>query len=172
MIEGVGLLPYSERLQILQLTTLAERRSRGDLIEVYKACQGLSQLAGVFNFSRSGLNLVCKPGSSKSSKVNRIKRNFISERVISSWNKLPIEDLCTSMRYRVDDCLISISTLRDQEEICSSVSDLRRRRCCDENYQITLHRSQLDPRSFRFDVLKDFTNELYSRFDGLTELSQ
>ena len=91
MIEGVGLLPYSERLQILQLTTLAERRSRGDLIEVYKASQGLSQLAGVFNFSRSGQNLVCKPGNSKSSKVNRIKRNFISERVVSSWNKLPIE---------------------------------------------------------------------------------
>ncbi|KAL5249553.1 hypothetical protein ACHWQZ_G018427 [Mnemiopsis leidyi] len=42
MIEGVGLLPYSERLQILQLTTLAERRSRGDLIEVYKASQGLT----------------------------------------------------------------------------------------------------------------------------------
>ncbi|KAL5261287.1 hypothetical protein ACHWQZ_G007107 [Mnemiopsis leidyi] len=41
MIEGVGLLPYSERLQILQLTTLAERRSRGDLIEVYKASQAL-----------------------------------------------------------------------------------------------------------------------------------
>ena len=37
MIEEVGLLPYSERLRILQLTTLAERRSRGDLIEVYKA---------------------------------------------------------------------------------------------------------------------------------------
>ena len=35
MIEEVGLLPYSERLQILELTTLAERRSRGDLIEVY-----------------------------------------------------------------------------------------------------------------------------------------
>ena len=65
MIEGVGLLPYSERLQILQLTTLAERRSRGDLIEVYKASQGLSQLAGVLNFSRSGLNVLCKPGKSK-----------------------------------------------------------------------------------------------------------
>ncbi|KAL5247652.1 hypothetical protein ACHWQZ_G019515 [Mnemiopsis leidyi] len=57
MIEGVGLLPYSERLQILQLTTLAERRLRGDLIEVYKASQGLSHLSGVLNFSRSGVNL-------------------------------------------------------------------------------------------------------------------
>ena len=89
MIEEVGLLPYSERLRILQLTTLAERRSRGDLIEVYKASQGLSQLTGVFNFSRSGLNLICKPGKSKSAKINRIRRNFINERVMLSWNKLP-----------------------------------------------------------------------------------
>ncbi|KAL5255199.1 hypothetical protein ACHWQZ_G014588 [Mnemiopsis leidyi] len=57
MIEGVGLLPYSERLQVLELTTLAERRSRGDLIEVYKASHGLSQLAGVFNFSRNDMNV-------------------------------------------------------------------------------------------------------------------
>ena len=44
MIEEVGLLPYSERLRILQLT----------LIEVYIANKGLSQLAGVLNLSRSG----------------------------------------------------------------------------------------------------------------------
>ena len=91
MIEGVGLLPYSERLQILQLTTLAERRLRGDLIEVYKASQGLSHLSGVLNFSRSGVNLVCKPGKSKVSKINRIRRNFLNDRVMSFWNKLPIE---------------------------------------------------------------------------------
>ncbi|KAL5257548.1 hypothetical protein ACHWQZ_G012468 [Mnemiopsis leidyi] len=65
MIEGVGLLPYSERLRVLELTTLAERRSRGDLIEVYKASHGLSQLAGVFNFSRK-----------KSQKVPTFKANF------------------------------------------------------------------------------------------------
>ena len=43
-------LPYSERLRILKLTTLVEGRSKGDLIEVYKANKGLSQLAGVLNF--------------------------------------------------------------------------------------------------------------------------
>ena len=37
MINGIALLPYSERLEILGLTTLAERHARGDLIEVYKA---------------------------------------------------------------------------------------------------------------------------------------
>ena len=69
------------------------KRSRGDLIEVWKAkaSQGLSQLAGVLNFSGSGVNLICKPGKSKSSKFNRIKRNFINERVMLFWNKLPIE---------------------------------------------------------------------------------
>ena len=84
MIEEVGLHSYSERLRIHQLTTLTERRSRGDLIEVYKANKGLSQLAGVLNFSRSGSNLICK-----SAKITRIRRNFINERVMLSWNKLP-----------------------------------------------------------------------------------
>ena len=37
MIDGVGLLPYSERLETLKLTTLIERHARGDLIEVFKA---------------------------------------------------------------------------------------------------------------------------------------
>ena len=53
-----------------------------------RACPN-SQLTGVFNFSRSGLNLTCKPGKSQSAKINRIRRNFINERVMLSWNKLP-----------------------------------------------------------------------------------
>ena len=73
--------PNSERLRILGLTTLAERRSRGDLIEVYKASQGLSQLSGVLNFSESGLNILCKQGKCKDSKINRVRRNFLNERV-------------------------------------------------------------------------------------------
>ena len=35
-IEGIGLLNYEERLQKLGLTTLLERRARGDLIEAFK----------------------------------------------------------------------------------------------------------------------------------------
>ena len=58
MIDGVGLLPYSERLGNLKLTTLIERRLRGDLIEVFKAKSNISDINGVFNFSRSGCNLV------------------------------------------------------------------------------------------------------------------
>ena len=68
-----------------------ERRSRGDLIEVYKASQGLSQLSGVLNFSRSGLNILCKQGKCKDSKINRVRRIFLNDRVTLIWNKLPTE---------------------------------------------------------------------------------
>ena len=92
MIDGLGQLPYSERLDILKLTTLAERRFRGDLIEVFKAKSKLSNINGVFNFGRSGLNLVSSMNAYNSSaKVRNIKRNFINERIISYWNKLPTE---------------------------------------------------------------------------------
>ena len=36
LISDIGLKPYSDRLLSLQLTTLAERRMRGDLIETFK----------------------------------------------------------------------------------------------------------------------------------------
>ena len=47
MIDEVGLLPYSERLGVLKLTTLIERRTRGDLIEVFKSKKELSNINGV-----------------------------------------------------------------------------------------------------------------------------
>ena len=79
MIDGLGQLLYSERLDILKLTTLAERRFRGDLIEVFKAKSKLSNINGVFNFGRSGLNLVSSMNAYNSSaKVRNIKRNFIN----------------------------------------------------------------------------------------------
>ena len=40
IIHGMGFLSYSERLQMLGLTTLLERRMRGDLIEAYKIING------------------------------------------------------------------------------------------------------------------------------------
>ena len=51
MINGIGLLPYSERLEILELTTLADHRARGDLTEVYKAKHDFSFTNNVFKFA-------------------------------------------------------------------------------------------------------------------------
>ena len=90
LIDEVGILPYSERLDVLMLTTLAERRSRGDLIETFKAINGISNVGKLFNTGRAGINLVSKI-QKQSSKVSSLKRAFFPERVISIWNKLPIE---------------------------------------------------------------------------------
>ena len=92
MIDGVGLLPYSERLETLKLTTLIERRARGDLIEVFKAKKEFSSINGVFKFSRSGMNLISTFNNyDGSAKFRKLKRNFINERVVSFWNKLPTD---------------------------------------------------------------------------------
>ena len=40
MIDGVGWLTYENRLESLGLTTLLERRARGDLIETFKILNG------------------------------------------------------------------------------------------------------------------------------------
>ena len=44
LIDEIGTLPYSQRSDILNLTTLADRRNRGNLIEVYKAVNGNSMI--------------------------------------------------------------------------------------------------------------------------------
>ena len=89
MINDIGLLPYSERLEILGLTTLAEIRARRDLIEVYKAKHDFSFTNNVFKFGRSGLNLLSKFCPISNAKCNTVKRNCLNERVREYWNKLP-----------------------------------------------------------------------------------
>ena len=85
MIDGIGLLTYEERLNKLDLTTLLERRARGDLIETFKILSGIADYGEkFFSLSRSGNNLVSRPGDEKST-----KHSFFSRRVIPYWNKLP-----------------------------------------------------------------------------------
>ena len=68
MIDGIGLLPYSERLEILGLTTLGERRCRGDLIETYKIVnETVNYGQNLFNVSRHGSRLLSSLKSNKSS---------------------------------------------------------------------------------------------------------
>lgn len=58
-IEGFGLLSYQERLSKLGLTTLLERRARGDLIETFKILNGLVNYGhNMFCKSRSERNLL------------------------------------------------------------------------------------------------------------------
>ena len=82
LINGIGLMTYKERLQKLKITTLIERRARGDLIEVFKIFHGICSYGdSFFKYSRSGMKIVC---SKNSSSINTFEM-----RVVKYWNKLP-----------------------------------------------------------------------------------
>lgn len=108
------MLPYSRRLEILNLTTLAKRREQGDLIETFKAVNNISEYdSGMLKVSRSGSNLVSRLRTNRgSTKLQNLQRSFLSERVIVSWNRLPVyvknaeSVLAFKMRleqYRIDN---------------------------------------------------------------------
>ena len=85
MIDNVGMLPYKERLEKLGLTTLLERRARGDLIETFKILNGIAKYGkNLFKLSRSGDKLVSRPGDQ-----HGLKHSFFPRRKIQYWNKLP-----------------------------------------------------------------------------------
>ena len=106
LIDGIGTAPYSDRLEALQLTTLAERRIRGDLIEVFKIVNGLVEYGtDLFCVSRSGDKLISMPSKSSDKVVRKISSSFISERAISYWNKLPRHAKCSES---VNDFKISL----------------------------------------------------------------
>ena len=89
---------YEERLAILRLRTLEDRRIRGDMIETYKILTGKSKVSletwfclakekdGVVNTraTKGYLNLVVPPVPQSD-----IRRNFFSHRVVPVWNSLP-----------------------------------------------------------------------------------
>ena len=102
MIDGLGLMTYRERLDKLNLTTLLERRVRGDLIEMFKiqedfVCYG-SDL-----FGRSGRTVAAR---SKTHRFTTRETDFFAQRVLCYWNKLPADVKCsesvTSFKSRID----------------------------------------------------------------------
>ena len=85
LIDGIGLMTYRERLNNLSITTLVERRARGDLLETFKIVNGIVDYGrDMFILSRSGQNLIHPPN-----KVTKLQNEFFSQRVLSYWNKLP-----------------------------------------------------------------------------------
>ena len=83
MVDGMDGLSYSERLKKLKLTTLLERRMRGDLIETFKILKSKTNYgANFFNLSGRTSNLIARPGGVKNT-------DFFSERVVNYYNKLP-----------------------------------------------------------------------------------
>ena len=87
-------LEYEQRLAFLGLTTLEERRVRGDLIEVFKIMHGYDDLrrekffileSEIHTHHTRGHNLKI---ASKRSRTENRRRNF-DIRTIDKWNQLP-----------------------------------------------------------------------------------
>ena len=88
IIEGIGLLPYRQRLQRLRLTTLLDRRMRGDLIETFKIVNG---------YVNYGHNMFMTDASYQTRNLKvishhplRSAHDFFNNRVIKYWNQLPL----------------------------------------------------------------------------------
>ena len=83
LVSGMSDLSYEKRLKSLGMTTLFERRMRGDLIEAFKIINGFNNYGSrFFNISERTKNLVSRP-----KKLTNL--DFFGERVMHYWNKLP-----------------------------------------------------------------------------------
>lgn len=93
-IPGFRSLSYAERLEKMNLTTLQERRIRGDLIQVFKIQRGidkvnwpcLRQVEVKKRELRSHDHQLRREITS-----NSLRHNFLMNRVASVWNRLPSE---------------------------------------------------------------------------------
>ena len=87
-IQGMESFSYRDRLEKLNLTTLHERRMRGDLIEVFKMLNGLSSATGnVIEISTRTTNLLVN--ERKKNITRTMENDFFGSRIVKYWNKLP-----------------------------------------------------------------------------------
>ena len=88
IVEGMGLLPYRQRLQCLRLTTLLERRMRGDLIETFKIINGFVD----YGHNMFGTNTAYRTRNLNVTSHHPLRsaHDFFSNRVIKYWNQLPL----------------------------------------------------------------------------------
>jgi len=90
MIPELKNLPYLKRLEELKLWTLQERRTRADLIEVYKIIRGISSVSfdTFFEFHQYGQTRSHSFKLMKKRASTDLRHHFFSESVINTWNSL------------------------------------------------------------------------------------
>lgn len=84
---------YEDRLKVLNLTTLKERRDRGDLIETFKILNGHYDIEDFDKLYKQHPNprsraAHCRQLMLRQSK-NNPHRHFLTNRVVRAWNALP-----------------------------------------------------------------------------------
>ena len=113
-IEQLKGMTYEERRKILNLPTLAERRKRGDLIEMFK----ITNLPNYINFveplryfnsiSRNRHNKRLHSEAVQTGKA-RCRHYFLTNRVVDDWNSLTQESINSTnknlFKNRIDKIL-------------------------------------------------------------------
>ena len=106
LVPTIAHLTYEDRLKKLNMTTLEERRTRGDMIETYKILTGVDQVCtdrDFFVLDRGDETTRTRGHSLKLIKPRHrtYKRTmFFPSRVVNRWNQLP-EDVITSTSVNV-----------------------------------------------------------------------
>ena len=103
---GLKDIPYEDRLKTLNITTLRDRRIRGDLIETFKILNGhYSCSLNIYNLSNS-TNLRGHHQKLTKEKCNKLlRRNFLSNRVVYHWNSLSPETISSTNRNQFKNLL-------------------------------------------------------------------
>ena len=91
MTEGYKNLKYEDRLTKTDLTTLEERRTRGDLIEVFKMIKGLNKTdyKKFFTIEHNSRTRGHRFKIIKNRSRLDIRKYFFNQRIVNEWNDLP-----------------------------------------------------------------------------------
>ena len=98
MIPNISHLSYEERIEILHLWTLEERRNRADLIQVFKMYSGASApgFGDFFEVDSRGRTRGHSLKLVKHRSSTLVQQMFFSERVVNNWNRLSAETVAST----------------------------------------------------------------------------
>ena len=100
-IRGMWNIAYRDRLQMLNLESLEERRIKNDIIYVYKMFNNLLQFNVDEFFEKCTFTTrghVCK--LRRPFRRLSLTHNFFTYRLISRWNAMPLE-ICSARNVRI-----------------------------------------------------------------------
>jgi hypothetical protein len=96
-------LKYEERLKVIDIQSLAERRRRGDLIQMYKNHHQINKISFVKPLAPAPALSAESPAKNLRGHDHRLVQervknckhpeNFFTNRVVSDWNALPSEEV-------------------------------------------------------------------------------
>ena len=97
LVPSLRKLPYEERLKRLNLTTLEERRKRGDMIETFKIMRNFDKIdaSNFFTLRREVVDREEGVGRGHHMRIFKrrsntvMRRRFFSNRIVDNWNSLP-----------------------------------------------------------------------------------